>query len=159
MTGFSKRDLKHRNMAGVFTQRTYSMHRQMLVRLRRPLLLSSTILLEAPLLNHGSTSTSTTCTPRFFATERVRRRKRPYYGKAKIEGTGPPKVLPEITGMKQPYAFGGEDGKTTDDYLKKTSLSPWVPIPDPIARKLFDMSAPTPEDVSLMYCIVGGMRC
>lgn len=70
-----------------------------------------------------------------------------------MEGTGPPKVLPETTGMAEPYSYGGEEGEDTEGYLKKTSLSPWVPTPDPIARKLFDMSAPTPEDVSSCSCV------
>jgi len=109
---------------------------------------------KAPLLQHEGTSgvaffrglaTKTSDAP---TTVRVRRRKRPNTGKAKPEGTGPPKRLPEKTGLDAPYSYGGEDGTGTEEYLKKTSLSPWVPIPDPVARKLFDMSAPTPEDVS-----------
>ena len=54
--------------------------------------------------------------------------------------------MPEITGLQEPY-----DGFGAEDYHKKASLSPWVPIPDPIARKLFDMSRPTPDDVRNLY--------
>ena len=78
---------------------------------------------------------------------KLRRRPRPNFGLAKFEGTGPPKIMPEITGLQLPYDFGDQDGLTGEEYHKKASLSPWVPIPDPIARKLFDMSTPTPEDV------------
>lgn len=35
-----------------------------------------------------------------------------------------------------------------DDYLKKASLSPWVPVPDPVARKMLDLAKAGPEDVS-----------
>lgn len=94
---------------------------------------------------------------RCFATAsnlKLRRRKRPSYGIAKIEGTGPPKQAPTRTGLDAPYSYGGEDGSSTQEYLEKTSLSPWVPIPDPIARKLFDMSEATPEDVSLIVVLL-----
>jgi hypothetical protein len=79
--------------------------------------------------------------------QRARRRKRPTYGIAKMEGTGPPKQFVQL-GLDAPYAYGGKDGTNTEEYLEKTSLSPWVPIPDVVARKLFDMSEAGPEDVS-----------
>ena len=95
---------------------------------------------------------STATTMNHQKKRKLRRRPRPNFGLAKLEGTGPPKIMPEITGLQQPYDFGDKDG-TADEYLKKASLSPWVPIPDPIARKLFDMSTPTPEDVrTCVYC-------
>jgi hypothetical protein len=81
-------------------------------------------------------------------TTRVRRRKRPKIGKGKVEGNGPPRQMPEIKGLTVPYSYGGENGEGSEAYFKKVTLSPWVPIPDPIARKLFDMSAAGPEDVS-----------
>lgn len=34
-----------------------------------------------------------------------------------------------------------------DEYLKFASLSPWVPCPDPVARKLLDISQIGPDDV------------
>lgn len=71
---------------------------------------------------------------------------------------GPPKAVPESAGLSQPYSFGGEDGEGTEEYLKKTSLSPWVPIPDPIARNLFDMARTGPEDVSCIEFIEKRMR-
>jgi hypothetical protein len=57
-------------------------------------------------------------------------------------------IMSEQTGLSEPFLFGGADGESSEEYFKKTSLSPWVPIPDPIARKLFDMSAAGPDDVS-----------
>jgi len=112
-----------------------------------------------------SVSPTTRTARRSFATiaantDRVRRRKRPNFGKLKFEGTGPPKILFEQKGLDEPFSYGGEDGTSADEYLNKTSLSPWVPIPDPIARKLFDMSAPTPEDVlSFRYKNVSQYFC
>ncbi|CAB9523655.1 RNA methylase [Seminavis robusta] len=82
------------------------------------------------------------------ASSRIRRRKRAKFGTVKIEGTMPPRELPEATSsLNQPYSYGGTEGESSDEYFKKTSLSPWVPIPDPIARKLFDMSAAGPDDI------------
>ena len=136
-----------------------SIHRQML---RFPRATETSIPLACCVPPHQALS-SLPPTARTFASgsvqkKRIRRRERPNFGRAKIEGTGPPKILPETTGLDQPYAYGGEDGTSTEEYLKKTSLSPWVPIPDPIARKLFDMSAPSPEDVRFLFtCIVLGV--
>jgi hypothetical protein len=42
-----------------------------------------------------------------------------------------------------PYEHGEA---TTEDYVKKTSLSPWAPVPDAIARRLFDLAKAKPED-------------
>lgn len=86
---------------------------------------------------------------RNFTTQRARRRKRPNYGIGKMEGTGPPKQAPSRSALDAPYSYGGADGSNTEEYLKKTSLSPWVPIPDPIARKLFDMTEAGPDDVRM----------
>jgi hypothetical protein len=125
-------------MATTLSQRCCLLQRQLLrsrTALRSPSTASSRLPEEA--------SFNTTHRPYSTA-----RRPRPNYGRAKFEGTGPPKVLPEMGGLSQPLAYGGAEGEDTEAYLKKTSLSPWVPTPDPIARKLFDMSAPTPEDVS-----------
>lgn len=33
------------------------------------------------------------------------------------------------------------------DYLKKTSLSPWVPLPDAACRKIFDLANAGPDDI------------
>ena len=82
----------------------------------------------------------------FSSQQRARRRKRPDFGIAKMEGTGPPKRFVQM-GLDTPYSYGGEDGNGSQEYMEKTSLSPWVPIPDAVARKLFDMSEPSPDDV------------
>jgi Methyltransferase domain len=36
---------------------------------------------------------------------------------------------------------------STDEYLHKTTLSPWVPLPDVVARKALDLASVTSEDV------------
>jgi hypothetical protein len=53
----------------------------------------------------------------------------------------PPQV--DFGALQLPYEHGEA---TIDDYLKKTSLSPWVPMPDSAARKMFDLSAATTSD-------------
>lgn len=34
-----------------------------------------------------------------------------------------------------------------DDYLKKASLSPWVPVPDAVARKMLELAQAGPNDI------------
>jgi len=52
----------------------------------------------------------------------------------------------------QPDQFGALDApftpaeNTMDEYLKKTSLSPWVPLPDVAIRKIFDLVDAGPDD-------------
>ena len=53
--------------------------------------------------------------------------------------------VPDLfSGQAQPYEHGEE---STDEYLKKTTLSPWVPVPDTIARKALDMTGAGPDDI------------
>lgn len=52
-----------------------------------------------------------------------------------------------VGGLEEPYNYDGE--KPTEEYLKKTSLSPWVPMPDAVARKMFDIAQPTSDDVHI----------
>jgi hypothetical protein len=37
---------------------------------------------------------------------------------------------------------------TMDEYLKFASLSPWVPVPDVVARRCLDIAKAGPDDVS-----------
>lgn len=46
--------------------------------------------------------------------------------------------------LDQAYAHGEDN---MDEYLNKTSLSPWVPLPDFAARKIFDLTDAQPHDV------------
>lgn len=50
--------------------------------------------------------------------------------------------------LQLPYEHGEAN---IDDYLKKTSLSPWVPMPDSAARKMFDLAAATKSDVHVDF--------
>jgi SAM-dependent methyltransferase len=50
---------------------------------------------------------------------------------------------PTFGKLERPYEHGETD---IDAYLDKASLSPWVPIPDVIARKIFDLANAGPED-------------
>ena len=48
------------------------------------------------------------------------------------------------TKMGTPYAHGEEN---MDEYLAKMTLSPWVPLPDSAARKIFDLTRSNSETV------------
>lgn len=41
---------------------------------------------------------------------------------------------------------------SVDDYLKKSSLSPWVPTPDPVARRMLQLADTSAEDI---HCDLG----
>jgi Methyltransferase domain len=47
-------------------------------------------------------------------------------------------------GLAEAYQHGEE---SMDAYLKKTSLSPWVPLPDAACRKLFDLAQAVASDI------------
>eukprot|EP00934_Nitzschia_sp_Nitz4_P005468 Nitzschia sp. Nitz4//scaffold185_size43419//12101//12925//NITZ4_007297-RA/size43419-processed-gene-0.71-mRNA-1//1//CDS//3329539697//5458//frame0 len=51
------------------------------------------------------------------------------------------------TGLEEPLEYT-PDGTTIDDYSEqKATLSPWTPVPESVARKIFDRANPTSEDV------------
>ena len=68
------------------------------------------------------------------------RRKRQYEGKIKDP------VLPSFdgAGLAEPFQPNESDPQ---DYLKKASLSPWVPVPDAVARSMLDMADASEEDI------------
>lgn len=68
------------------------------------------------------------------------RRPRQFNGVHKAEGNMPP----TFGRLEEPYEHGEDD---MEDYLSKTSLSPWAPIPDAVARKVFDVAKAVPEDI------------
>jgi hypothetical protein len=51
---------------------------------------------------------------------------------------------PAFGRLEEPYEHGETD---MEEYLSKTSLSPWAPIPDAVARKVFDVAQAKPEDI------------
>jgi hypothetical protein len=53
--------------------------------------------------------------------------------------------FPTLGGMEEPLEYSGD---TLDEYTEKASLSPWTPVPDSVARKIFDRAEPTQDDVS-----------
>jgi hypothetical protein len=55
----------------------------------------------------------------------------------------------ERTNSNNTFIAKDEDGNelSMDEYLKFASLSPWVPCPDPVARRAFDVAKVGPEDV------------
>ena len=53
--------------------------------------------------------------------------------------------MPDTGGLQEAFQ---PDEDNFDDYLKKVSLSPWVPTPDPVARRVLDLLHANEEDVS-----------
>ena len=53
-------------------------------------------------------------------------------------------ILPAPKGLAAPFEYAGE---TVEEYSEKATLSPWVPVPESVARKIFDHAPPTAEDV------------
>jgi hypothetical protein len=61
--------------------------------------------------------------------------------------------MPDVGGLEQAFT---PDEDNFDDYLKKVSLSPWVPTPDPVARRVLDLLNAGPDDVSFVF---GSSNC
>ena len=49
-------------------------------------------------------------------------------------------------GLSTPFEYTGD---SVDEYSNKASLSPWTPVPDSVARRIFDNADIQPDDVSL----------
>jgi len=74
-----------------------------------------------------------------------------------------PPPMPEKFRSSQEQPLGDHGGSiskpfqlsedTMDDYLKKASLSPWVPVPDPVARKMLELAKAGPDDVRLIFAL------
>jgi hypothetical protein len=71
------------------------------------------------------------------------RRKRPKYEKFNSPEMGT--QFPPASGMEEPFKYTGD---TIDEYTEKATLSPWTPVPDSVARKIFDRADPQDDDVS-----------
>ena len=72
---------------------------------------------------------------------RPRRRKQKYerFGEAKL-AVG---LVPTTTSLETPFEYSGD---SLEDYKNKTELSPWTPVPDSVARKIFDRAIPEDDD-------------
>ena len=55
-------------------------------------------------------------------------------------------ALQEFQQPNQQEAFA-YTGDNLDDYVEKANLSPWTPVPDSVARKIFDSAMPTSADI------------
>ena len=69
------------------------------------------------------------------------RRVRQPFGQVKDAVIAKPTI--DFGDLQLPYEHGEAN---IDDYLKKTSLSPWVPMPDSAARRMLDLAAATTSD-------------
>lgn len=47
--------------------------------------------------------------------------------------------------IETPFQYSGD---SIEDYKKKAELSPWVPVPDSVARKIFDRAIPEEDESS-----------
>jgi hypothetical protein len=70
------------------------------------------------------------------------RRKRTKYEKYITPQPGS-RLLPSSGGLEDPFRYSGD---SLEDYSEKATLSPWTPVPDSVARKIFDITDPTPDD-------------
>lgn len=71
------------------------------------------------------------------------RRRRIFPSQVKVPIYGSFRTDESFGNLSEPYKFREDD---LESYLQKTSLSPWVPLPDAVARKVFDLAMVTPED-------------
>ena len=78
---------------------------------------------------------------RHHSTSAGLRRPRKYQGPHESAGCMPENRL--FGKLEDPYQHGEEN---IDAYLDKTSLSPWVPLPDVAARKALDIAQAGPDD-------------
>lgn len=110
-----------------------------------------TSLLSSPSRRRVLTTVSSPCTrqssfphsSRHLATLRRPRKKYEQFV-SPMMGTHVPIVS---TGMEEPLDYS-KDGSSLEDYASnKATLSPWTPVPDSVARKIFDRADPTSEDV------------
>lgn len=85
---------------------------------------------------------------RYFATGTIRRRRQGYekYNNPQL-GTGLPTGH---AGLEEPFEYSGD---SLDEYSEKATLSPWTPVPDSVARKIFDRADVQPDDVRVSFCI------
>lgn len=72
------------------------------------------------------------------------RRRRKYATRLDDKGNLPPSKLKSFGKLEEPYDHGEADN---DTYLRKASLSPWVPVSDVVARKMMDLSKAGPDDI------------
>lgn len=79
---------------------------------------------------------------------RPRRRKQKYekFNDAKLAaGAMPVAAAATTSSLETPFEYSGD---TIEDYKKKTELSPWTPVPDSVARKIFDRAIPEEDESS-----------
>ena len=55
--------------------------------------------------------------------------------------------MPDVGGLGAAF----EPDEDMNEYLKKVSLSPWVPTPDPVARRVLDLLHANKDDVSQYF--------
>mmetsp|Transcript_17017 Transcript_17017/g.41461 ORF Transcript_17017/g.41461 Transcript_17017/m.41461 type:complete len:134 (+) Transcript_17017:254-655(+) len=51
----------------------------------------------------------------------------------------------QSSGLENPFQYSGEN---LEEYTEMATLSPWTPVPDSVARKIFDRADVQGDDVS-----------
>jgi len=105
----------------------------------------ATVLWNSSFINGGGGSSflENSSIQKSFFVSLARRRKRPKPGQSKEQAAGTTSNYNggiELEGFKT-------SGDNFEEYLKKASLSPWVPVPDSVARKMLELAKAGPSDV------------
>lgn len=88
---------------------------------------------------HRFLSTTTTITLPPSPPLRRRRPKYAQYNEAQLQESAAPS-----SSLQEAFQYSGDN---LDEYVEKANLSPWTPVPDSVARKIFDSAQPGPDDV------------
>jgi flavodoxin len=80
--------------------------------------------------------------------QQQRRRRRVKYEKYN-EAQLPPQTGLGSSTLDDPLEYSGD---SVEEYRAMANLSPWTPVPDSVARKIFDSASPGLDDVSCYCC-------
>jgi hypothetical protein len=88
-----------------------------------------------PTNNHHRCLATLTVSP--FPPLRRKRTKYEQFNEAQLQERRQPN-------QQEAFVYSGDN---LDEYVEKANLSPWTPVPDSVARKIFDSARPTADDV------------
>ena len=105
---------------------------------RRFLALASSLLSQPAVVAQTTTKASRRTGSTRLLSSHARLRRRRHYQRPEFAA----KTSSGFGKLQEPYQHQEDD---LDSYLEKTSLSPWVPMPEVVARKVLDISQAGPE--------------
>ena len=88
----------------------------------------------------GLQSSDNSFARQMLSTVRRKRKKYEKYTSIKLGAELPG----QSSGLENPFQYSGEN---VDEYTEMATLSPWTPVPDSVARKIFDRADVQPDDV------------